>query len=328
MIVYAVNNHSGGGKVILDRVLLGQEFGPVFFAFVDRRYQALDLPSSCVLYFVEPTLFSRLLAEFKLRRLSQKNPDLEVLSLTNMPPIFRLQSKTSLYFQNALLLPGKLKLCKSWKHWLRTAAEYAILRIFNRNLDQIYVQTNWVKNELSSIFKKPILLKPIYPELAPTQVGNSSDHQSRNFKFDYLAVSGAVEYKNLSFLLNAWAQLPDFKKIKLLLVVDDLQDKHKKLLNQLKQNGYQIQVERQVSRDRMANLYQHSRCLLMCSSIESFCLPLYEAQKFNLNVVAPDLPYVRDAKMQNLMTYRDLDVESFKSALQRQNRIIMGQPEF
>ena len=311
MILVAINIHRGGGKILLDRILRDKSGENISHVFSDERYPLPEgLDSSIKVIRVKPTIFSRLFAEWKLRALSKLYPTQKILSLTNMPPLFRLAGPTCLFLQNALLLPGHLKYCKSTKHLVKTTVEQIILRLFLRNLDEIFIQTTWMKEKVEQIFTKPIWIHPIPPEFP--EIKNLEPLKI----YDFIAVTGAIPYKNLNFLLQCWESNPELKRYNLVLVVDELSHLQQQKIEHLLALKFNVIVRQNISHDEVYSLYEQSKTLIVTSSIESYCLPLYEAQFFGLKIIAPQLPYVQDVE-ENILFFENLDQESFQLTIQQ-----------
>lgn len=308
MILYAVNIHVGGGKVLLDEILANSHSGDISHIFIDERYPIpANISPNIKIFKIKPKFFARLLAEFKLRSVSKASPGEEIRSFTNMPPIFRLRGKTILFLQNALLLPGQLTYCKSSKHKIRTFIECMVLRSFHKNLDEVDVQTNWMKESLQLFFNKKINVKPIYPQLPELT-------QNIEKKFDFITVTSSVSYKNLDFLLKTWLHTPTLKDKRLLVVTDSLSKNQADFFQKLIHSNFQITVFQSVSRQEIYKLYEESKTLIVTSSIESYGLPLYEASHFKLRIIAPKLPYVQDSSLE-YTPYNHLNEKSLQEVL-------------
>ena len=280
MIIHAASIHSGGGKVLLDQLLQKKEFGRVSLLICDTRYIIpKDVDSDLKIIKVLPTLKERWKAEIKLKKYTDLNPNQTVLCFSNLPPAFKLNAKVILYLQNALLLPGvKFYTTTLWA-FFRLCYEKIWLNFFWKNLDEVWVQTNWMKKSLIKL-GKPIIIRPIFPIL-PTHLPDTSK------KYDFISVSGGAPHKRQNRLLEAWSKMPTPPS--LLLITDYIDKEFEPNPNS------NITVLKNIDRDQIIESYLSSHCLIITSKIESFCLPLYEAQHFKLDIISPDEEYATES---------------------------------
>lgn len=287
MILYAINIHTGGGKVLLDELLTREE-SKLSHVFLDARYKpSIDLPQSKITR-IAPSLFSRLLAELKLFR-KVKTSD-SVLMFGNLPPLLPLKGKVILYFQN-LLLTNQLKLSDfSLKTKLRLYSERIWLRLFKKNVDEVWVQGQHVKAILeSTLFKKTkIILNPIMPKDLLTHENRSLAHHYEN---DFVYVASPEPHKNIINLIKAWEILEEKKENITLVIILNCKIIPEHLKANLPSN---VHIKVNLSRDEVFTFYKKSKCLIFPSYLESFGLPLLEAKKFGLKIFASDLPYARE----------------------------------
>ena len=252
------------------------------------RYQLpIGLDEGVEIHRVAPRLIDRWKSEWLLKNLSIKYSDKKVFCFSNLPPAFKLKGRVVLYLQNALLLPGVPLHSDSLKTALRIMYERLWLRFFWRNIDEVWVQTNWMKEILSkqktSVLVKPFL--PLFPSL------NSSIQK----KYDFITISGVASHKRLSSLLSAWNLLEDGNSPSLLVVTDGLTEELKESLRKLSSKNVTLILN--ASREEIFTHYQESHSLIITSKIESFCLPIYEAAHFKLKIFAPSEPYAEDSQL-------------------------------
>lgn len=287
MIVYAVNVHTGGGKVLLDELLSGRPFGPVTALFYDKRYTLPDdLSHSISLFPVNNTIFSRLTAEFALKRFYNNSVKTPVLFFGNLPPLFFKPFTSILYLQNCFLLPGIPTFTDTLKASLRLQIEKFLLRTFIKNTDQIWVQTKWMANMVKKMTTHQIIeIKPFTPLLPMPQVGPIKT-------YDFLNVTSLSKHKNLNFFLDSLVEL-DTKlemNISILVVLDN--DRHD-ALKLPKFEKISLSLKFGLDRQQVLEAYQISKVAVVTSLYESFCLPLHEALHFNLPVICIDRPYAQ-----------------------------------
>ena len=287
MIIHAVSIHSGGGKVLLDQIITENPLGPISELICDSRYELPNnYQSNIRLHRISPSLFSRWKAEFLLKSLCREHANSNVLCFSNLPPALKLKNHVILYLQNALLLPGNNLYTDSLKTRLRLYYEKLWLKFFWSNINEVWVQTSWMKNELQKISNIPVILRPILLNL-PVKKPNVK-------KYDFLTVSGFASHKRLIELLKAWSLV---KSGPSLLVITDTPSQKKIVeIEKLKLNNVTFRYG--VTREDIFNHYEESQCLIITSKIESYCLPIYEALHFGLKVIAPLEGYTMDIASQ------------------------------
>lgn len=307
MIIHAISIHSGGGKVLLDHLLVEQSFGEVSHLICDQRY-ILPKPVNPDLqvHRFKPNLTSRWSAEILIKKISDANPNEEVLCFSNLPPAFKLKNKVILYLQNALLLPGIPLYVSSLKARLRILYEKMWLCLFWKNIDEVWVQTEWMK-ELISFKNKKVKLHPFLPIFPPPALATRQD-------YDFITVTGSTTHKRLLELLIAWGKSAP-ASANLLVVTDPPNKKIQKQLNSL--NSKNIIVKTNVSREELFSLYQKSKSLVITSKLESFCLPIYEAHHFGLKIFLAKEDYSKNIKLPDLHFFdiKHLDFAKLKQEL-------------
>ncbi len=280
MIIYAVNISNGGGKVLLDEILTHHSTPPISCIFLDTRYSPPVSvgTSNTSIYYIKPKILDRWKAEFTLRRESLKHPDSKVLAFGNLPPLLRLNNKTIVYLQNAFLLPKAPFPKDGLKPLLRNIYERLIWLVFQKNIDEVWVQTPWMKDAIASKF--PTKLMPIIPTLPSIP---SKIELNKTIKF--LCVTGIESHKNLSLLLQ---ELLTLNQADLNFTLITKIPKSKKwtlgLINQCKYRWKNFVHINDIGRDELYNAYLSSQVLINTSEMESFCLPIYEALHFGLKV--------------------------------------------
>jgi glycosyltransferase involved in cell wall biosynthesis len=301
MIVFAVNVHSGGGRVLLDSLLLDQPFGPISAAFLDSRYETPQISSQIKIFKYDPTVRDRIRAQTELKSFCQElSSQHDILFFGNNPPFFKMNGKRIVYLQNCFLLSG-VPLPKDFIfEMVRNAVERMLLKIFRKNIDELWVQTNWMvdlcrKNFPSiSTLKKPFL--PILPQL---------DRQISK-PYDFICVTTESTHKNLKPLVHVLQAMEKTtssnkeNKPHFLFVVPSLLNQDLVRFFNSEFRNLKVTLSVAPSREYLLSLYQQSRSIIVPSEYESFCLPLYEGHHFKLGVIAHDRPFFREAGFVNL----------------------------
>jgi hypothetical protein len=287
MIIHAISVHSGGGKVLLDQLLTESTFGKVHFLLCDDRYKLPEkFDNTIKVYRISPTLLKRWKSEFLLKNLSNENPSSSVLCFSNLPPAFKLKGNVILFLQNALLLPGIPFYTDSPYVYLRLAYEKMWLKFFWKNINEVWVQTSWMKKALKNC-TIPISIKPFLPKL-PAEQGEQVK------KYDYVTISGTASHKRLLHLLKSWEMFLPSRIPSLLVITDGITTDMQACLNRLDNH---VTVKININRDEIFKSYCESNCLIVTSKIESYCLPIYEAAHFKLKIFCADEAYARDSHL-------------------------------
>lgn len=243
---------------------------------------------------IKPSLLGRLFAEYHLKREATGNDC--VLCFGNLPPLFRVKGNVSVFLQNRYLvelvasfgsLPLKtrlrLMLERIWLSWNRgKATRYFVQTPTMRRLTQerLGVQAEFAPFIPDSVMK-----------LAESPVDGSS------LQFDFIYVASGDTHKNHMALIRAWGILADegvFPSLALTLKQETADEVLKKIKAESASRGLKIQNLGEIEHDRLIELYRSCGALIYPSSFESLGLPLIEARKAGLAVLAPELDYVRD----------------------------------
>lgn len=284
LIVYAVNVHTGGGKVLLDEVLSGRPFGNITAAFLDQRYSP---PANLTTFKFKNSIWERLKAELKLHQYLKNNSAETILFFGNLPPFLKPKNHSVLYLQNCYLTRQVPLPKDSFKLMLRCWAESLILRFFSKHMNQIWVQTKWMKTISNQTFPKiPIELKPFLPEMPKSKMSASKD-------IDLMYVGSLAAHKRLNFLLEA-LNLVDQQlknKITIKIVLDCSAP-----ISQpnIRFKNMDVEFLYKIDREQIYSLYARSKNFVTTSLYESYYLPLYEAHFFGCHLVAPKTGYTQD----------------------------------
>lgn len=293
MIVFAVNVHVGGGRVLLDELLVNKPFGPITCLFCDRRYHPPSGVEKAIQIFpIQPTIWGRLRAEFTLRRLAKRSPNTLVLFFGNLPPMFRIPNQTVLYLQNYFLVRAPRFFDLSIKANMRLAAERIWLRLFLPHISEVWVQSGWFRELVVSSFPRvnKVEVRPFLPKFKKVELKALKDR-----KFDVISVTGLAKYKGLHDLV-AGLEVLDGKlnrNLRVLIILAPFE--RSKQLEEKQFSRIHLEVKNDVAREEMFRLYGESRICVVTSENETFCLPLFEAHQHGAKILANDRPYARSA---------------------------------
>ena len=321
LILYAPMIYTGGGKTLLLALLSALTsvkdcWGEVRL-MVDARFE--DIPQSNSSFklqaLIRPGPLGRLTAEKALRDLV-KDDDV-VFCLGNLPPLYRIKGRVVGFIQNAHLLeslPGKSVTVK--KHverwWFKKCLDHC---------QTFIVQTQSMRDRLlgfTSLNNSKVLTMPFADELLASRLQTLPV----NFpQWDFGYVSLPWQHKNHRRLLEAFVLLArEGLTPSLVVTVPEKMDPELyHLLEHIQEKeGVQVTNLSAVDYSKVGKVYQSIRALIFPSLIESFALPLLEAQSFGLPILAPEKDYVRDV----VVPQETFDAESPRSILRAIKRFL------
>ena len=292
---YAPNVWTGGGKVLILSIInliIKNKKNNNFYMILDERIKnELSSDYNIKTFFCKKSIFSRLFCEYKFSKKAKKN-DI-ILIFNNVSLVFSTKAKCMMYLQH-ILFTGKYspnKYSNKFKIKIIYSIYYLINKFFSKKIKKYYVQTISMKNEIIKNYNnKSVTLFPFLSE----EIDENLFEKINTYNFIYPASN--YFHKNHKNLLNAFKIL-SFENIhpSLLLTV---RANDSKLINLIKsyktEFNLQIEILKEVKPNEIGKYYNMSECLIFPSKFESFGMPLIEARKFNLKIVASELDYVRD----------------------------------
>lgn len=296
LIIYAPNIHNGGGRTLLISLLKAVDKST--YMLLDERMILSEFNASFdFLERIPATIFQRFLGELRLRNLV--NEDDVVLCLGNLPPIFRLSGKTIVFVQNRYLIDTfpltNFNFLVCFRIWL----ERFWLKWRISNVDQFIVQTPTMKRLLikkigtrNSIVERPFLF----------EVNNSiselaSKKDSRSYSYDFIYVASGESHKNHKLLIDAWmllAQDGHFPSLCITVDPDKFPTLNDWISLQINSATLKISNLGNCPHQEVLKLYKNCGAAIYPSIFESFGIPLIEAKRMGLTILAPELDYVRD----------------------------------
>lgn len=311
LIIYAVNIHTGGGKVLLDELIENQPLGKITAAFLDERYQ-LQTKNKFPVFISRGKLIGRAMAEMQLHNyIKEFNIQDPILFFGNIPPFFKPNNQSYLYLQNCFLTRQVPLPRDSYKEMIRNWVESILLRLLQSNVSEIWVQTSWMKRVtekyLPSANVKVVAFLPQFKLKLDPAIQR---------KYDFLYVGSLALNKRFSFFKETLSLLNSklTKQIKVAIVLDQ----ETQSIENLSYENIEISLHFRISRDDISKLYQQSKIFVTTSLNESFCLPLYESNYFGCKVIAPnsgyteDLPFaIQHFQKDSMLDLRDKMLNSF-----------------
>nr|WP_238344364.1 glycosyltransferase [Ramlibacter lithotrophicus] len=152
-----------------------------------------------------------------------------------------------------------------------------------------------------------------------------ADHQpievpgdARDPEWDFVYVADGEAHKNHRTLLEAWRELAtQGLKPRLALTLGPRDAALARAVDALRtRTGAEVYNLGQMSHHQILLLYRRSRALIFPSLLESFGLPLIEAEQISLPILAPERDYVRDV-CTPAQTFDATSAHSIASAVRR-----------
>jgi glycosyltransferase involved in cell wall biosynthesis len=295
LIVHATNIHTGGGAVLLNELITNMPSKNELLVFLDQRFVLPDsLSKNIDIVSVAPTVTGRLKAEYMLLQASNENT--KVICFGNLPPLFKLKSSVILFLQNRHLVDDQYLNKFPIKTRIKIFIEKLWFKFRASNINIYMVQTQSMRAALENIEwakDSQIMLAPFISFKNDFQtLGNNACE-----KYDFLYVASGQPHKNHVNLILAWCILAEMKQFpSLCLTIDGRLYPDLLLFINKKKNEFGLRIENAsfVPYQSISRLYSKANALIYPSLSESFGMPLLEAQKLNIPILASELDFVRD----------------------------------
>jgi glycosyltransferase involved in cell wall biosynthesis len=289
LVLHAPGVHTGGGLVLLQNLLAAPGL-PLAWANLDSRaLEHVRLPRNAAVNAVEPRLLSRLRAEMALPGASSANS--VVLCFHGLPPLLRPSGKVVVFLQNRNYLGLDPASTFDGRTRWRLPLERRLSALFKRNVDEYVVQTPYMARATRAWHggEPRIRIIPYLDAEPPVARAHLPKH-------DFIYVADGEAHKNHRVLLEAWALLAEGGLRPSLAVT--LDGHYRDLLAEIDATRarHELRVENlgMLSRKKLGEAYGASGALVYPSISESFGLPLVEASRNGLPIIASELDYVRD----------------------------------
>ncbi|MBI5429899.1 MAG: glycosyltransferase [Nitrosomonadales bacterium] len=316
LIVHAPSVHHGGGLALLKSLLSAPGFS-ARFAQLDRRARdQLQLPPETTIRYVRPAILSRLGAEWRLWRTAREND--VVLCFHGLPPLLPSRGHVVVFLQNRILVTCNAITAYPIRTRMRLRIERWILRTFSGHADKFIVQTPSMARDT-----RMTLGSDVEVVVLPFSGNLRVETDRSDAQYDFVYVASDESHKNHAVLLEAWRLLAEagFKPALALTVpgesplageIEALKQRH----------GLNISNLGKLQGDGIQRLYGASSALIFPSLAESLGLPLIEAARHGLPILAPEMDYVRDV-VDPAQTFDPHSPISIARAVRR----FMGKPE-
>jgi glycosyltransferase involved in cell wall biosynthesis len=295
LIVHASNIHTGGGAILLNALITNMPSKYELLVFLDQRFVLSgNLSKNITIVSIAPTVVSRLKAEYMLLQASNENT--KVICFGNLPPLFKLKSSVILFLQNRHLVDDQYLNIFPKKTQIKIFIEKLWFNFRASNINIYMVQTQSMRaalEKLEWVKDSQIMLTPFI------SFKNHFQELENNYcrMYDFLYVASGQPHKNHVNLILAWCILAEMKLFpSLCLTIDGhLYPDLLLFLNKKKiEFGLRIENSGFVHYQSIISLYRKANALIYPSLSESFGMPLLEAQKLNMPILASELDFVRD----------------------------------
>lgn len=284
LIIHAPNIHTGGGRTLLLALLSDLKTTQQGILIIDQRFELPDnIPAAFSIKQISATFWGRFKAELLLKQLA--TPQSNVLCFGNLPPLFKLSAKTSVFFQNRLLLKGEpIVGFNLWTH-SRIIIERHWFKWFSSHADEIITQTQSMQIATQKQLNHPnVSIATLLPNM------NTLKTKPQQAIYDFIYVTNNLPHKNNEKLIEAWCLLAKEGLFPSLHLTLDNNKHIEKMKTYYKLN---IQCLGKLPHKQLLESYQNYRALIFPSLCETIALPLIEAKNAGIAVLVSDLDYAQ-----------------------------------
>lgn len=183
-------------------------------------------------------------------------------------------------------------------YWMYENIYPLFIKQYLGRIEKIIVQTEWVKNSLNKKFNYPlekiILMKP---EIKKIDIDKVNKIEKNKFRIFYPATP--LIYKNHKIIIEALGEIKKEendidKKIECIFTFSKGESLELDYLIERYNLESIIKLVGKISYEKVLEYYKNSDLMVFPSYLETFGLPLAEAQQFQLPIITLDLPYARE----------------------------------
>lgn len=311
LIVNASNCHNGGGRTLIYGFLKGASDATETLLFIDQRLE-INFPISKSIKIIRTNRYNRFFIALKIKKILKKND--KVIYFGNLPPYINfncdniLLQLSSRFYVDSISMKGF-----KWKDRMKIYLEKLYYKLFIKNISQVIVQTSTMRNKLlKSGFKKEISIWAL-DDLGNQQFNKNIIKEKNTFIY----VASLLPYKNHKRLLKAWNHLKSQGIYpKLYLTVDGNSVLKKWIEKFVLKNKLNIVFLENISRSELLLKYNEVEALIYPSLFEAYGLPLIEAKKYQMKIIASDLDYCWDFIEPDYF-FNPYDVQSITRSVKR-----------
>ena len=282
-IIYAAGIHSGGGLFILN-YLKNKIISNKDLIYIDKRLNHNIFKNKSRLFYVNNDLFSKFYNECALIKYSALKYK-EIIFLNGLPPVLRHFPKVTVYFQNANILMTNNKIMNFFSlNFLRFLKFY----LFKGNVNKWIVFSKHAKKQLS----KYVNTNKIYIKSIEIKIDNKLKF---NKVYDYIYPASGEAHKNHKKLIEAFIFLSKKNYFpKLLITLNEKELKKYKVKYYIKKYNLKIYNKPDKNREAFLRNYKKSKALIFPSTSETLGLPLMEAKRFGLDILASNKNFAKE----------------------------------
>lgn len=284
-------NLDGGGLIFLKLFLANSNldvYGSILPDHSKSFFPDLRGPNN---KFIKKGYFFRLIWEIRLRFLVSN--DSFIICGHGLPPIFPLNNKTFIFLQNRILFFRPLISLFSLKRRVFLEIERIILlNLRCNNFCYITFTKSMKKIAKNSFFNSNINLIN-HSFLFSYNIQNIKKKK----EYDFIYPASGEPHKNHINLLKSFEILASRNIYPSLLLIINLQNQpilNEHLLNSIKRFALKIKVTSNIKHSDMPKYYSSASALIFPSLCESLGLPLIEAKKYSLSILASNRDFVFD----------------------------------
>jgi len=291
MIIEATQTYSPGNVELLvflldkiekqgikTRLYLGHE--SVFIKLSNYNYKHVAIEKSSLIYTVIRFMKSR------------EN----VFFFCSYPPM--IKNKNSLVYYHSSFFANPFKFLKdkklSNKIKFTRIVVYYLIKLFHKNVDYFYCQTDEIEKELKLRFRNIRVKKmPFYNDAELSPLNHTS---VETFTFDFFYPATPDVHKNFLKLFEAVQIVGQQRKVILCVTINQKSIQYAneiKKVNEFLKYGAIVNVGR-VEKKKVLELFMHSKALIFPSLEESLGLPLIEAAFISCPIIGSNLPFIYD----------------------------------
>ena len=282
-IIYAAGIHSGGGLFVINYLKKNMKANEDVI-YLDERLKKDHFFNKFKVVIVKNNFFSKIYSEFKIKK--QVNEGIkEIIFLNGLPPIFKYKSNVITYFQNANILNFTNKFDKIISSNLLRSLKFFF---FKKNVNRWVVFSKSAEKKL----KKFIYKRLIYKEKIHIQIGRKKIEKKI---YDFIYPANGASHKNHRNLIEAFIILSKLKIFPRLLITLDKVDIIKLKIGYFcKKFKLKIINKPNNNRKKFLKNYNKSKALIFPSYSETLGLPLMEAQKFGIDILASNRDFAKE----------------------------------
>ena len=314
LYVNAANCHTGGGKTLLNGFIKGLAgITETVIIFVDERFP-LNYNVPDTVKFIKIHRLKRFFVGFKIRREVKEND--EILYFGNLPPFITFPTSnvylllSSRFYIDSISLKGF-----HLRDKIKIFLEKIYFKIFLRNVSSVIVQTSTMHKLFKSAGHKKQVLVWAFDDIGVIPIVPGLNFNKEPESFIYVA--SLLPYKNHRRLLQAWKNLKNSGLTpKLYLTIDDNNNIKKWIEEFVMENELNVIFLRNLRRDELIEYYEKVEVLIYPSFFEAYGLPLIEAKKYQLKILASDVDYSWDFITPDGF-FNPYDIDSITRAVKR-----------